>query len=433
MTTLAEVKLWGRTIGAVSLEDGSDVAAFEYAPEFVSSGIGVSPIVMPLNRSVYIFPELPRLAFHGLPGLLADSLPDKFGNALIDTWLATQGRSPETFNAVERLCYTGSRGMGALEFVPSMGPREKASQKIQVDALVKLASAVLNQRSDLETTFDDPDSLREILRVGTSAGGARAKAVIAWNRETNEVRSGQGNAGEGFEYWLLKFDGITGNRDKELADPQGYGAIEYAYYLMASEAGIRMTECRLLEENGRRHFMTKRFDRLDSGEKFHMLSLGGLAHFDFNNAGAYGYEQAIMIMRRLGLPTSAIEEMFRRMTFNILARNQDDHVKNIAFLMDKEGRWSLAPAFDLAYSFNPSGPWTSSHQMTMNGKRDGFSIDDFKACAKTASLKRGRAESIITEVRNAVEKWPEFADMASVTQSWKTQIQQNLRLELSSI
>jgi len=433
MTTVAEVRLWGRTIGAVSLEDGSDVAAFEYAPEFVSSGIEVSPIVMPLSSSIYIFPELPRLAFHGLPGLLADSLPDKFGNALIDTWLATQGRSPETFNAVERLCYTGSRGMGALEFVPSIGPTEKASRKIEVDALVKLASAVLNQRSDLDTTFDDPDSLRDILRVGTSAGGARAKAVIAWNRETNEVRSGQGNAGDGFEYWLLKFDGITGNRDKELADPQGYGAIEYAYYLMAREAGIRMTECRLLEENGRRHFMTKRFDRLDSGEKSHMLSLGGLAHFDFNNAGAYGYEQAIMIMRQLGLPTSAIEEMFRRMTFNILARNQDDHVKNIAFLMDKEGRWSLAPAFDLAYSFNPSGPWTSSHQMTMNGKRDGFSIDDFKACAKTASLKRGRAESIITEVRNAVEKWSEFADMARVTQSWKTQIQQNLRLELSSI
>jgi len=430
MTTLAEVRLWGRTIGAVSLEDGSDVAAFEYTPEFVTSSFEVSPVVMPLSNSVYMLPELPRVTFHGLPGLLADSLPDKFGNTLIDAWLGTQGRSPDSFNAVERLCYTGSRGMGALEFFPSKGPKETASRKIEVDALVKLASEVLNQRSNLNTTFDDPDSLRDILRVGTSAGGARAKAVIAWNRKTNEVRSGQGKAGVGFEYWLLKFDGVTGNSDKELADPQGYGAIEYAYYLMALEAGINMSECRLLEENGRRHFMTKRFDRLENGEKLHMLSLSGLAHFDFNNAGAYGYEQAMLIIRQLRLPTSAIEEMFRRMTFNILARNQDDHVKNIAFLMDKGGKWSLAPAFDVAYSFNPSGAWTSSHQMTMNGKRDGFSMNDFKACAEAVSLKRGRVESIVTEVRKAVEKWPEFADTAKVTQSWKTQIQENLRLEL---
>ena len=433
MTTLAEVRLWGRAIGAVSLEDGSDVAAFEYAPEFVTSSIEVSPIVMPLSSSVYSFPELPRVTFRGLPGLLADSLPDKFGNALINAWLGTQGRSPDSFNAVERLCYTGARGMGALEFFPSKGSKEMASRKIEIDALVKLASEVLNQRSDLEANFDDPNSLRDILRVGTSAGGARAKAVIAWNRKTNEVRSGQGKAGDGFEYWLLKFDGVTGNSDKELADPQGYGAIEYAYHLMALEAGINMSECRLLEENGRRHFMTKRFDRLENGEKLHMLSLSGLAHLDFNNAGAYGYEQAMLIIRQLRLPTSAIEEMFRRMTFNILARNQDDHVKNIAFLMDKKGKWSLAPAFDVAYSFNPSGVWTSSHQMTMNGKRDGFLMSDFKACGDAVSLKRGRAESIVREVRKAVENWPEFADTAKVTQSWKMQIQENLRLELSSI
>lgn len=433
MTTLAEVKLWGSTIGAVSLEDRGDVAAFEYTSEFVNSGIEVSPIVMPLAESIYVFPELPRVTFHGLPGLLADSLPDKFGNALIDTWLATQGRSADSFNAVERLCYTGSRGMGALEFFPSKGPKEMASRKIEIDALVNLASDVLNQRNNLDTTFDDPDSLRDILRVGTSAGGARAKAVIAWNRKTNEVRSGQGKAGDGFEYWLLKFDGVTGNRDKELADPQGYGAIEYAYYLMALEAGIQMSECRLLEENGRRHFMTKRFDRNDNGEKIHMLSLSGLAHFDFNNAGAYGYEQAMLIIRQLKLPTSAIEEMFRRMAFNILARNQDDHVKNIALLMDKEGKWSLAPAFDIAYSFNPSGVWTSSHQMTMNGKRDGFSMNDFKACAEAVSLKRGRSESIVAEVRKAVGKWPDIAETAKVTEKWKTQIQENLRLELSSI
>jgi serine/threonine-protein kinase HipA len=365
--------------------------------------------------------------------LLADSLPDKFGNALIDTWLAGQGRSPASFNAVERLCYTGSRGMGALEFSPGLGPKPRTSQRLELDALVRLASDILSHREQLNANFEDPDSLRDILRVGTSAGGARAKAVIAWNPDTNEVRSGQGKAPEGFEYWLLKFDGVSGNKDKELDDPQGYGAIEYAYYLMARDAGIVMSECRLLEENDRRHFMTKRFDRLETGEKLHMLSLSGLAHFDFNSAGAYGYEQALFIMRQLNLTMAAIEQMFRRMVFNILARNQDDHVKNIAFLMDKDGTWTLAPAFDITYSYNPEGLWTSSHQMTLNGKRDGFSMDDFKACAESASLKRGRAESIVDEVRGAVERWLEHAERANVAGNWKNQIRKNRRFNVKEI
>ena len=437
MTTLAEVRLWGRTIGAVSLEDDSDTAAFQYTPEFVAgSGIEVSPITMPLGDSIYQFPELPTNSFHGLPGLLADSLPDKFGNALIDAWLATQGRTPDTFNSVERLCYTGSRGMGALEFIPSIGPRQDSAKKIDIDNLVQLASEVLSQRNDLNVTLKEDtaaNALTDILRVGTSAGGARAKAVIAWNPKTNEVRSGQVKAGNGFEYWLLKFDGVTGNKDKELDDPQGYGAIEYAYYQMALEAGITMSECRLLEENDRRHFMTKRFDRLDGGDKLHMQSLCGLAHFDFNAAGAYSYEQALLIIRQLKLPMAAIEEQFRRMVFNILARNQDDHVKNIAFLMDKTGIWSLAPAFDMTYSYNPSGAWTSAHQMTMNGKRDGFTIQDFKACAEAGSLKRGRAESIIKEVRKAVIRWPEFAAIALVSDDWIKKIKNALRLELAHL
>ena len=249
--TLAEVKLWGRTIGAVSLAEGGQYAAFQYEPAFARSGIEVSPISMPLSDRVYVFSELPRRTFHGLPGLLADSLPDKFGNALIDTWLATQGRTPESFNAVERLCYTGERGMGAVEFQPALGPKPQAATHIEIEALVKLASEVLSQRKNLKATFASErrkNALNDILRVGTSAGGARAKAVIAWNRETNEVRSGQIKAGQGFDYWLLKFDGVTGNKDKELEDPKGYGAIEYAYYLMAQKAGIEMSECRLLEE-----------------------------------------------------------------------------------------------------------------------------------------------------------------------------------------
>jgi serine/threonine-protein kinase HipA len=352
---------------------------------------------------------------------------------LIDAWLATQGRTPDSFNAVERLCYTGTRGMGALEFEPILGPKRQRAKKLAVDALVQLASDILTHRYDLQGSLADAskaEALQDILRVGTSAGGARAKAVIAWNPETNEVRSGQIAAGPGFEYWLLKFDGVAGNKDKELEDPTGYGAIEYAYYLMARAAGITMSECRLLEENGRRHFMTRRFDRLAGGEKLHMQSLGALAHFDFNTPGAYAYEQALLTIRQLGLPMEAVEEQFRRMTFNIIARNQDDHVKNIAFLMDKTGRWSLAPAFDMTYSYNPSGLWTARHQMTMNGKREDFTRQDFRACAKSALLKRGRADAIVKEVQAAVANWPDYAEQAQVADAARQQIQYDLRLTI---
>jgi serine/threonine-protein kinase HipA len=431
---IARVQLWGRTIGAVLLDEGREVATFQYDAEFARSGIELSPLTMPLSERVYEFPALARDTFHGLPGLLADSLPDRFGNALIDAWLATQGRVPENFNAVERLCYTGARGMGALEFAPVLGPRPRKTSKIEVDALVRLASEVLMHRNNLLEHFHEAGkakALRDILSVGTSAGGARAKVVIAWNRDTNEVRSGQVAAGEGFDYWLLKFDGVSGNKDKELEDPKGYGAIEYAYHRMAKTAGIAVSECRLLEENGRRHFMTRRFDRLAGGEKLHMQSLCALAHYDFNQAGAYSYEQALLAIRQLKLPMAAVEEQFRRMTFNIVARNQDDHVKNIAFLMNKQGEWSLAPAFDVTYSYNPSGSWTATHQMTLNGKRDGFTMKDFEVCAKTALMKRGRAQTIVEEVRAAVVRWPEFASLARLADEWRDQIQKTHRLTLS--
>ncbi len=433
MTTVAEVRLWGRSIGAVSVEDARSAAAFQFTDEFTRSGIQVSPLRMPLSDRVYSFPGLARETFHGLPGLLADSLPDRFGNALIDTWLASQGRSAESFNAVERLCYIGSRGMGALEFAPAQGPKSRTSEPLDIAALVQLASDVLSQRSGLRHSMasaDTAETLRDILRVGTSAGGARAKAVIAWNRQTNEVRSGQVAAGDGFDYWILKFDGVSGNRDKELEDPTGYGSIEYAYALMARAAGIDISECRLLEENGRRHFMSRRFDRLAGGEKLHMQSLGALAHFDFNLAGAYSYEQALQVMRTLDLPMASIEQQFRRMAFNIVARNQDDHVKNIAFLMDKQGRWSLSPAFDVTYSYNPDGLWTATHQMSMNGKRDDFTLEDFRTCAKFASMKRGRAEAILDDVIAAVKRWPEFAEQAKVLPQWREVIAKAQRVAL---
>ncbi len=428
---MARVQLWGRTIGAVSWDEGRGVAAFQYDPEFAGSGIELSPLVMPLDDQVHEFPALARETFHGLPGLLADSLPDRFGNALIDAWLATQGRTPGSFNSVERLCYTGTRGMGALEYAPVLGPRPRKASKIDVDALVRLAGDVLTRRGGLRGRLDGTDdstALRDILVVGTSAGGARAKAVIAWNRETNEVRSGQVAAGEGFEHWLLKFDGVAGNQDKELEDPKGFGVVEYAYHRMARAAGVVMNECRLLEEHGRRHFMTRRFDRVAGGGKLHMQSLGALAHLNFNQAGAHGYEQALGMIRRLGLSMAEVEQQFRRMTFNIVARNQDDHVKNMAFLMNQRGEWSLAPAFDVTFSHNPRGAWTATHQMTMNGKRDGFTMADFEACARAALMKRGRAAAIVAEVVAAVARWPEFAAEARLADGWTRQIQQAHRL-----
>lgn len=414
------------------MEEGHSHATFQYDPQFARSGIQIAPLMMPLGTAPYSFPALPHESFRGLPGLLADSLPDRFGNALIDVWLARQGRAAGSFDAVERLLYTGSRGMGALEFRPAIGPRNTKSEAVDLDALVRLASEVLSDRDHFTVSLTDghkEEALREILRVGTSAGGARAKAIIAWNPATQEVRSGQIDAGKGFEYWLLKFDGVANNRDKDLADPKGFGAIEYAYYLMARAAGITMSECRLLEENGRRHFMTRRFDRSADGRKIHMQSLAALMHYDYNTPGANSYEQAIMAMRRLDLAMGEIEEQYRRALFNILARKQDDHVKNIAFLMNRSGDWSLSPAFDVSYAYNPDGPWTSRHQMSLNGKRDGFEPADYTAFAKTAGLKRGRDRAILEEVQAAVARWPEFAEEAGVEARFRGQIASLHRVE----
>ena len=430
--TVAEARMWGTTIGAVSWDDDRGCAAFEYAPAFLPSGREIAPLTMPLGDAIYSFPALARETFHGLPGLLADSLPDRFGNALIDAWLAGQGRRPSDFNPVERLCYIGERGMGALEFAPATGPGQRQSA-LEVAALVELASEILTNRGRLAGSFEAPRrqrALQSILRVGTSAGGARAKAIIAWNPATDEVRSGQISAGDGFSYWLLKFDGVAGNRDRELDDPQGYGLIEYAYHLMARAAGITMADSRILREGGRNHFMTRRFDRTAAGDKIHLLSLGAMAHYDFNQAGAHSYEQSLGVIERLDLGKDAVEEQFRRMAFNVVARNQDDHVKNIAFLMDRSGRWSLAPAFDVTYSYNPGGRWTGAHQMSLNGKRERFVADDFDACARTVAMKRGRATEILRQVQGAVSHWPEYAAQAGVPEETTRRIGSTQRTDI---
>lgn len=433
MSENAEVNLWGRTIGAVSLDPGERSAIFQYDPAFARSGIQVAPLTMPLRNEPYVFPELSYRSFKGLPGLLADSLPDRWGNALIDTWLAQRGRTPESANAVERLCYTGRRGMGALEFAPIKGPDPLTDADIQVAELVELASAILNERDGFAASLspgEEEEGLLEILSVGMSAGGARAKAVIAWNPETGAVRSGQVAASPGFEHWMLKFDGVSDRSRESFIEPEGYGAIEYAYSEMARAAGIEMADCRLFEENGRRHFMTRRFDRPGPDAKLHMQSLAAMRHFDFNLAGAYSYEQALIAIRQLGLSMDAIEEQFRRMAFNVVGRNQDDHVKNIAFLMDRSGSWSLSPAFDLSYAYAPDGDWTARHQMSLNGKRDGFVADDFVQCAEAASMRRGRANAILEEVCAAVAEWPVHAAEAGVDQADIERIARTHRLDL---
>lgn len=431
--TTSEVWLWGTRIGAVTLPAGEQFASFEYDPDFQRSGVELSPLMMPLGGQVYRFPALALESFHGLPGLLADALPDKYGNALIDAWLATQGRTGADFNAVERLCYTGMRGMGALEFTPAQGPASTTAEKIEIEELVKLASEILVHRSELKVTFagtGKAEALREILRVGTSAGGARAKAIIAWNPETNEVRSGQVGAPAGFEYWLMKFDGVRNNKDHDLATPRGYGAIEYAYSMMAAEAGIEIAECRLFDEGPRRHFMTRRFDRLADGDKLHMQSLAAMSHLDFNLPHANAYEQAFIAIRELGLGQEALTQQFRRAIFNIVARNQDDHVKNIAFLMDRAGQWRLAPAFDISWQYNPSGAWTNQHQMSLGGKRDFFTLDDLAAGGSAAGLSRRAAIEIIRDVTQVVSRWRRIAEQVGVRPDFVDDIEGTLRLDI---
>ena len=421
----ATVKLWGERAGAVSWHpDGYGV--FEYDPGFLQHGLDLSPIHMSIHGgdTLFAFPGLSRETYKGLPGLLADSLPDKFGNAIIDAWLARQGRTPGDFSPIERLCYTGNRGMGALEFHPAVDGRFQESAPVEIAELVQLAQSVTHRQENLSSHFgdagDNADALGDILRVGTSAGGARAKAVIAMNGE-GDVRSGQVPAPAGYDYWLLKFDGVD---DIELGKSQGFGRIEYAYYLMAQAAGIDMMASRLLEENGRAHFMTRRFDRL-GGEKLHMLSLCGMAHLDFNQAGAHAYEQIFAVMRELRLPKSEAIQQYRRLVFNVLARNQDDHTKNVAFLMDRQGNWSLSPAFDLTYAHNPGGQWTNRHQMSINGKRDHFELGDLVAVGESISIKKPK--DLIAEVADAVERWPDFAAEAGVDPGFVQMIAGNHR------
>lgn len=431
--TVAEVVLWDRRIAAVSIQPGERVASFQYDPAFVGSGVQVAPMRMPLRGPPYRFPGLPADAFHGLPGLLADSLPDRWGTALVDAWLAAQGRDESSFDVVERLCYVGTRGMGAMEFQPAQEPSPGHHGDLQLEALVRLANEVLSERTrfvaDL-ASHPEEEAIKAILSLGTSAGGARPKAIIAFNDATRQVRSGQLEHGPGFRQWLLKFDGVSKAGDHGLTDRRGWCTVEYAYAEMATAAGVEMSECRLLRENGRAHFMTRRFDRPEGGGKLHMQTLGALEHASYNEPGTYSYEQGLLLLRRLGLGVPAAEQLYRRMVFNVVARNQDDHVKNTSLLMDRAGAWTLAPAYDVTWASVPGNRWLDSHQMLINGKRDGFTAADLEAVARVASLPGRRAGAILAEVTEAVAAWPQIAAEAGVGEELAARIAATHRLRL---
>lgn len=415
MSISADVYLWKTKIASVYLPT-QGAAVFEYDHDFVNSGIEVSPIRMPLSEGVYSFPDLLSGSFHGLPGLLADSLPDKFGNAVIAGWLASQGRSEDSFNAIDRLCYTGSRGMGALEYVPSAGPETDPEEHIDITKMVEFASRILKEREAARITASEEITYKQLLQLGTSAGGARAKAVIAWNETTNDIRSGQVNSGKGYSHWLIKFDGVYNNGDHGTSDGPQYTLIEYAYYLMATAAGITMNECRILPENGKSHFMTKRFDRTDDGGKIHMQTLGAIAHIDYNTPCLCSYEQASLYARRMGLTLAEIEQIYRRMVFNVLAVNHDDHVKNMSFLMDRDGTWTLSPAYDVTFAYKMGNTWLTAHQMTVNNKNLGITEKDLHDAGINMDISPRRCNRILEEVRSVVGRWPEFAEKVGINE-----------------
>jgi len=432
MVDVAEVRIWGSLAGAVRWDEAQQLAYFQYDPRFLQKNWDISPLKMPISNGarIYSFPELRQgrtessNTFKGLPGLLADALPDKYGNRLINAWLVQQGRPDNSMNPVEMLCFIGSRGMGALEFEPAQSKTESRSFPLELDSLVEVAKRILNERQNFVANLNPVDEagLIDILRIGTSAGGARPKAVIAFNPETKEVRSGQGVVPKGFEHWLIKLDGVSG---EQFGESSGWGRVEYAYYLMAKDCGIEISECQLLEENGRAHFMTKRFDR-EGNAKHHTQTLCGLQHYDFNDMFGYSYEQVFQTMRLLRLTYPEAEEMFRRMVFNVLATNYDDHTKNFSFLLKQNENWCLAPAYDLCFSFDPNNHWVSQQTLSVNGKRLKISKADLLTIANDNSIKKG--SKIIDEIKEVVKSWNTYATMAGVSDDLNERIIRHLNV-----
>lgn len=426
MVDIARVNLYGQPVGTFRWDNNRQLAHFEYAKSFIGKGLEPSPILMPVRHGrIYSFSDIGRETFKGLPGMLADSLPDTYGRALFDRWLALTGRS--SGNAVETLCFLGKRCMGALEFEPTMDAPYSPDVRIELDSLVEVASEALSEKEEFGANLEEDKkaAIAEIVRLGTSAGGQRAKAIIAYNPLTGEVRSGQIAAPEGFDYYLIKLDGVTA--EAGFRETQNFGRLEYSFYRLVKECGIEMSDCSLIEENGRAHFLTKRFDR-QNGDKIHMQTLCGLAHYDYRNPRSYSYEQAFNVMRALRLPYSQAQEMYRRMVFNVVIRNQDDHTKNISFLMDRQGKWTLSPAYDMGFAYNPKGGWTAQHQMSINGKFDDITRQDLLEFAKRNNIKE--ATEIIDRIAEVSSRWPLLARECEVPQLMIEAIMPNLKLSI---
>lgn len=431
MMNVAEVKIWGEVVGAAAWDETTGLATFEYEPKFKRLGWDLSPLKMPVvdAKRQFSFPELRKDknskldTFKGLPGLLADSLPDNYGNQLINIWLAQQGRPPDSMNPVEMLCFIGTRGMGALEFEPTVLKESKRAFIIEIDSLVDIAQKMLSQREAFSANMQEEEekAVMEILKIGTSAGGARPKAVIAYNEKTGEVISGQTKAPKGFEHWLIKLDGVS---DVQLGVTKGYGRIEMAYYNMAIACSIEMMPSRLLEENDRAHFMTKRFDREGGGSKHHLQTFCALKHFDYNLVNSFSYEQLFQAMRELKLTYKDAEQMFRRMVFNVIARNCDDHTKNFSFRLKKDEKWELAPAYDLCHAFRPGIEWVSQHALSINGKRKDITKSDLLVIGE--SIKCKKASEIINEINFTVNRWERFATDVDVAPVLRNNIAKTL-------
>ncbi len=429
MVTTAYLNIWNKRVGAIAWNPKTEVASFEFESDFLKNKWDVAPIKMPLHqasRRVFSFPELRNDTFKGLPGLLADILPDKYGNALINAWLSKQGRPTNSLNPIEMLCFIGSRGMGALEIEPAEPKIADKASKIEIISLIKLAETILTGRKNINIKLSkeaEEKALFDILKIGTSAGGARAKAVIAFNPTTKTILSGQANAPKGYEHWLLKFDGVM---DKQFGTSSGYGRVEMAYYLMAKDAAIEITPCRLLEENGRAHFMTKRFDRAVNNEKIHVQSFCALQHYNFNDIESYSYEQLFETMRFLDLPYPQAEQLFRRMVFNVMSRNCDDHTKNFSFIMDKTGTWKLSPAYDICHAYRPNSEWVNQHALSINGKRKDFTKADLLSLGSEMNVKK--SEHIIQQIAEVVSNWNRYANAVEVDPQLKTAIEKTLIL-----
>ncbi len=431
MITTAFVKIWGEMVGAVAWNQKTELGSFEYAPNFKKLGWDLAPLKMPIgtSESIFSFPEMRANrnsefdTFKGLPGLLADVLPDKYGNQLLDAWLAQNGRAPGSLNPVETLCFIGRRGMGAIEFEPAQFAGPQNVFEVEINSLVDIAQQMLSKRQQFKTNIaqNDKQAMLDILKIGTSAGGARPKAVIAYNEDTGEVKSGQGLTPDGFEQWMIKLDGVS---DEQFGKSVGFGRVEMAYYEMAIESGIEMMQCKLLEENGRAHFMTKRFDREGANTKHHIQTFCAMEHFDFNNVLSYSYEQLFQTMRKLKLDYPDAEQMFRRMVFNVVARNCDDHTKNFSFRLKENEEWRLSPGYDICHAYRPDSIWVSQHALSVNGKRKGITKSDLLAVAESMNIKK--AEPIVNHISNVVDEWSSFAADQSVSKDLTESIQKTL-------